>query len=71
MIERRRRVQPILLRDAVAGFEGKWVALKDQTVAEAQDTADAVYLALRERGIRGATIVRIAAIGEPELVGLG
>jgi hypothetical protein len=67
----RRRVQPIMLREAVAGFEGKWVALKDQTVVEARDTADAVYLALRERGIRGAMIVRIAAIGEPELVGLG
>ena len=31
----RRRVQPILLRDVVAGFEGKWVALKDQMVVEA------------------------------------
>ena len=66
-----RRVQPVLLRDAVAGFEGKWVALKDRQVVEARYTADAVYMALRERGIRGATIMRIAALDEPELVGLG
>ena len=61
----------MLLRDAVAGFEGKWVALKDRQVVEARDTADAVYMPLRERGIRGATIMRVPAIGEPELVGLG
>lgn len=67
----KRSMQPVLLRDAVAGFEGKWVALKDRRVVEARDTADAVYLALRERGIRGATIMRVPAIGEPELVGLG
>ena len=66
-----RRMQPVLLRDAVAGFEGKWVALKDRRVVEARDTSDAVYMALREREIRGATIMRVPAIGEPELVGLG
>ncbi len=66
-----RVVQPVLLHEAVRGFEGKWVALKDRRVVEARDTADAVYLALREQGIRGATIMRIPAIGEPELVGLG
>ncbi len=66
-----RVVQPVLLREAVRGFEGKWVALKDRRVVEARDTADAVYLALREQGIRGATIMRVPAIGEPELVGLG
>jgi len=67
----RRRVRPVLLRDAVAGFEGKWVALKDHKVVEARDTPDAVYGALRERDIRGATIMRVPAIDEPELVGLG
>jgi Family of unknown function (DUF5678) len=66
-----RVVQPVLLREAVRGFEGKWVALKDRRVVEARDTADAVYLALREQGIRGATIMRVPAIGEPELVELG
>ena len=66
-----RKIEPILLHDVVAGFEGKWVALKDRKVVEARDSADAVYVALRERGIRGATIMRIAAPGEPELVGLG
>jgi hypothetical protein len=66
-----KRLQPVLLGDAVRGFEGKWVGLKNRKVVEARDTADAVYLALRERGIRGATIMRVPAIGEPELVGLG
>jgi len=66
-----RVVQPVLLHEAVRGFEGKWVALKDRRVVEARDTADAVYLALREKGIRSATIMRVPAIGEPELVGLG
>jgi Family of unknown function (DUF5678) len=66
-----RAMQPVLLRDVVHGFEGKWVALKDRRVIEARDTADAVYMALRDRGIRGATIMRVPAIGEPELVGLG
>ena len=64
-------MQPVLLRDAVHGFEGKWVALKDRRVIEARETANAVYMALRDRGIRGATIMRVPAIGEPELVGLG
>lgn len=66
-----KRLQPVLLGDAVRGFKGKWVGLKDRKVVEARDTADAVYLTLRERGIRGATIMRVPAIGEPELVGLG
>ena len=66
-----RVVQPVLLHEAVRGFEGKWVALKDRRVVKARDTADAVYLALREQGILGATIMRVPAIGEPELVGLG
>jgi hypothetical protein len=64
-------MQPVLLRDAVHGFEGKWVALKDRRVIEARDPPDAVYMALRDRGIRGATIMRVPPIGEPELVGLG
>ena len=69
MAERAR--QPVLLRDVVRGFEGRWVALKAGRVVEACDTADAVCMVLREQRIRGATIMRVPAIGEPELVGLG
>ena len=53
------------------GSEAVWVALKDGRVVEARHTADAVYTVLRERGVRGATIMRVSAIGETELVGLG
>ena len=66
-----RGVQPVFLREAVRGFEGRWVALKGGRIVEARDTGDAVYVALREQSIRGATIIRVPAIGEPEFVGLG
>jgi Family of unknown function (DUF5678) len=66
-----RTLQPVRLGDAVRGFEGKWVAIKAGKVVEARETADAVYLALRDRAVRGATIMRIPARDEPELVGLG
>ncbi|MFN0090411.1 MAG: DUF5678 domain-containing protein [Acidimicrobiales bacterium] len=61
----------MLLRDVVAGFEGKWVALKGRRVVEVGGTAEAVYTALRDSGVAGATIMRVPAIGEPELLGLG
>ncbi|MGZ5297541.1 MAG: DUF5678 domain-containing protein, partial [Actinomycetota bacterium] len=50
---------------------GRWVALKDGEVIAAQDTFDHLYRYLHANQIRGATIVRAPAEGEPEMVGLG
>jgi hypothetical protein len=72
MAERSIRVmKPIRIADDLEGLAGQWVAVKDGKVVEAGSTPDAVGLKLRSRQIRGATILRVPAEGEPELVGIG
>ena len=59
------------LAEAQAKYPGAWVALKDGKVVEARNTPYELIKALHEREIEDTTIVRIPAIDEPELVGLG
>lgn len=66
-----RRMEPVPIAELLRGCAGKWVALKDGKVIDAQETPDRLYMELHERGIRDATILRAPAEGEPELVGLG
>ena len=63
--------RPRASRENLGGLAGKWVAVKDGRVVEAQDTPDRVYQMLHERRITGATIFRVPAEDEPEMVGLG
>ena len=65
------KAEPVRLTDALEGYEGRWVALKDGEVIAAQDTFDHLYHYLHANQIRGATIMRAPAEGEPEMVGLG
>lgn len=65
------RIEPVRVVNALRGFEGKWVALRDGRVVAAQDTFDRLYTDLHQRRILGATILRAPAEGEPEMVGLG
>lgn len=65
------KVEPVKLADALEGYEGRWVALRGGKVIAAQDTFDRLYQYLHANQIRGATIVRAPAEGEPEMVGLG
>jgi hypothetical protein len=70
--KRRVRVlEPTRIADDLEGFAGTWVAVKDGKVIEAGRTPDAVVMKLRARHIRGATLLRVPAEGEPELVGIG
>jgi hypothetical protein len=66
-----RTLEPIHLRRALKGLEGKWVALKDGVPVDAAPTPYELYMRLRHRGERGATIVRVPDLAEPEIVGLG
>ncbi len=63
--------EPRRIADDLDGFAGMWVAVKDGRVVEAGRTPDAVVLKLRAKRVRGATILRVPAEGEPELVGIG
>lgn len=64
-------MEPVRLADAIRAYPGKWVAIKNGQVVEARDTPDQLVLALHDRDIRDATIIRSPDEDEPELVGLG
>jgi hypothetical protein len=66
------RRTPVPVASLVRGFEGKWVALKGGEVVAARETPDAVYRDILEHSeLRGATIIRVPDLAEPELIGLG
>ncbi len=52
-------------------FAGKWVAIRDGKVLAAFETFDRVYEYLEGERERGATILRVPAEDEPEMVGFG
>jgi hypothetical protein len=52
-------------------YAGAWVAMKGGEVVEARPTPYELIAALHERGIVDATVVRMPAASEPELIGLG
>lgn len=66
-----KQAPPIEIAEALRGFEGKWVALKEGVVVGAATTAYDLYADLHARQIKGTTILRVPAEDEPELVGLG
>jgi hypothetical protein len=66
-----RAMKPARVADDLEGLAGQWVAVKGGKVVAAGPTPDAVGMRLRSKQIRGATILRVPAEGEPELVGIG
>lgn len=66
---------PVELAGSLRGFEGRWVAVKDGDVVAAAETMDRLLLTLQESqqgaSVRNATIFRVPAEHEAELVGLG
>jgi hypothetical protein len=52
-------------------YAGSWVAIVDGQVIEARENPHALAVALHDRGVTAATIMRCPALNEPELVGLG
>lgn len=62
---------PVDLADELRQCAGKWVALKGGKVVEVRETPYALVMALHERGIDDATILRAPASNDPELVGFG
>lgn len=65
------QMEPVRTSEALRGFEGLWVAIKAGAVVEAKATPDQLYVALRNRNIRDAVIIRVPAEDEPLMVGLG
>lgn len=67
--------RPLDLAGSLRGFEGRWVAVKDGDVIAAAETMDRLLLTLHEsqRGasVQNATVLRVPAEHEAELVGLG
>ena len=61
---------PVAVSYLLRQYPGKWVALMGPAIVAAE-TADRLYADLHSKQIRGATIVRVPAEDEPELVGLG
>lgn len=64
----------VKLDSLVRGFGGQWVAIKDGAVVGAARTMDELLLRLKDSqlpGVRNATIMRVRAEDEEELVGLG
>ncbi|HVM15594.1 MAG TPA: hypothetical protein VM287_14860 [Egibacteraceae bacterium] len=66
-----RKMRPVDLAEELRQCAGKWVALKGGRVVEVRETPYALVMALHERGIDDATILRAPASNEPELVGFG
>jgi len=64
-------VSPIQLARVLRNFPGLWVAVKGLEVVEAAETPGLLSLRLKERQIRGATIMRAPRLDEDDLVGLG
>lgn len=62
-------MKPVRLAQNLRGLGGKWVALKNGEPIEASETPDDLYMRLHQRGIRDATILRVPAEDEPEIVG--
>ena len=66
-----RPIPPVRLAELLQGLEGHFVAIKDGEVKAAHRTPDGLHLALMERDIEDATILRVPDFDEPELVGFG
>jgi hypothetical protein len=65
------RLEPVRLSELMHQCPGKWVALRDGQILEVRETFDQLVLALHERAITDATILRSPDEHEVELVGLG
>jgi hypothetical protein len=63
--------EPIRIADLLREAPGKWVALKGHRLVDVAETPDALHVRLKERGIRGATIMRSPGEHEPLQIGLG
>lgn len=68
-VEVQAHMKPVRLSQALKGLGGKWVALKNGAPIDASPTPDELYTRLHEKGIRGATILRVPVEDEPEIVG--
>jgi hypothetical protein len=64
-------MEPSRLTPVFEGLEGQWAAVKDGKVVEVARTPDALFVRLRSRNIKNATILRVPAQDDPEPVGLG
>ena len=66
-----RSVEPVRTQRLAEQLAGKWAAMHNGEVIEAGDTFDEVMMRLHARSITSATVMRIPAETEAELVGLG
>jgi hypothetical protein len=54
-----------------AEYAGRWVAVKDGVVIDVRENPYQLTMSLAERHVQDATIFRVPAVNDPELVGLG
>ena len=66
-----RQAEPVPIARILRETPGKWVAVKNGEAVDVRDTPYELVMALRERGIADATIIRSPGEHEAELVGLG
>ena len=66
-----RKMEPVDLSQELRECAGQWVALRGGRVVEVRETPYALVMALHDRGIDDATILRAPGPAEPELVGFG
>jgi hypothetical protein len=59
------------LREMLAGFDGKWVAISHGQVVAASDSPYSLVAELRSRRIDDASIIRAPGSDEPEMVAFG
>ena len=65
------RLEPVRTVRLLHDVPGKWVAIRDGEIVEVRDTFDQVIMALHERDITDATVLRSPDPREPETVGAG
>jgi hypothetical protein len=66
-----RKLAPVDLSDALRECAGKWVAVRGGKVVEVRETPYQLVMALHDRQIDDATVLRAPASHEAEFVGLG
>lgn len=64
-------LEPVRITELMRQCPGKWVAVRANEIVEVRDTMDQLVLALADRDITDATIIRAPQEHESELVGLG
>ena len=65
------QLEPVRIADLLREVPGQWVAIRNGVIIEVRATPDELILALKDRCISDATVMRAPTEHEAEFVGIG